>query len=224
MMVILLLLMMMRTMNWRVKPPESVPHSVHEVHPTEFICIQQVPWPGDDGGEGHCWWYAMMMMIFFLFRIKTWSMCLPFSRRLWWFYYPSQSCQHTHQNPWTLASMISHFPNLVLTRHSLTCFPESSWSSSAPSSNQVRMTMKTPPRRVILDNFADKFSGLSRPAGNTEAIGTSHWHCLQDYHDTMVVIMVTMVVVMLTMVVVVMTMRNKFTKLGRLGIQNRKCE
>ena len=111
-------------------------------------------------------------------------MCLPFSRRLWWFYYPLQSCQHTRQNPWTLASMISHFLNLVLTRHSLTCFPESwSWSSSAPSSNQEIMMMKNPPRWVILDNFADKFSGLSRPAGNTETIRTSHWHCLQDYHD-----------------------------------------
>ena len=43
--------------------------------------------------------------------------------------------------------------------------------------------MKNAPRRVILDNFANEFSGLAGPAGNTETIGTSHWHCLQDYHE-----------------------------------------
>ena len=45
------------------------------------------------------------------------------------------------------------------------------------------MMMKSAPRRVILDNFANEFSGLAGPAGNTETIGTSHWHCLQDYHE-----------------------------------------
>ena len=59
MMVILLLLMMMRKMNCSVKPPESVPHSVHEIHPTEFICIQQVSRPG----EWWWWWWWPLLMI-----------------------------------------------------------------------------------------------------------------------------------------------------------------
>ena len=35
---------------------------------------------------------------------------------------------------------------------------------------------------MILDNFANELSGLAGPTGNTEAIGTSHWRCLQDVH------------------------------------------
>ena len=37
--------------SWLVKvneetEPEGVPHPVHEIHPTKFVCIQQVPRPG----------------------------------------------------------------------------------------------------------------------------------------------------------------------------------